>query len=87
MLSRNQRVLRNHAQRKRPLRNRCPGTITSPNAERIRVGMPVPVITRAQDSTRQVEMIQYPPQPELGEGDVTITDTTPAAREAFRAKR
>ena len=62
-------------------------TITSPNAERIRVGMPVPVITRAQDSTRQVEMIQYPPQPELGEGDVTITDTTPAAREAFRAKR
>lgn len=61
-------------------------TITSPNSERVRVGMAIPVETRQQDSTRQIEMIKYPPQPELGEGDVKIEDTTAAAREAFRVK-
>lgn len=54
--------------------------VTSPNEERVRVGMPIPVETRGQDGTRQTEMIQYPPQPELGEGDVSVTDTTPEAK-------
>jgi hypothetical protein len=60
--------------------------IISPNAERVRVGMPIPVETRQQDGTRQIEMIHYPPQPELGEGDVSITDTTSQAKAQLNIK-
>jgi hypothetical protein len=54
--------------------------IDSPNAERVRVGLPIPVETRELDGTKQVQQIKYPPQPELGEGQVKVEDTTAAAR-------
>ena len=57
--------------------------ITSPNSERVRVGLPVPVVTRDQSGTTQTEMVKYPPQPELGEGDVKVEDTTQQAKQAF----
>src|SRR5882724_1231506 len=46
--------------------------IDSPNKERVRVGIPIPVVTRGLDGTTQTRQIKYPPQPELGEGDVTL---------------
>lgn len=47
-------------------------TIASPNEERIRAGLPIPVERRQQDSSLVTENIVYPPQPELGDGDVTL---------------
>lgn len=58
--------------------------ITSPNAERLRHGLPVPVTTRGADGTTQQEMVKYPPQPELGPGEVAVTDTTKEVREAWK---
>jgi hypothetical protein len=58
--------------------------IKSPNEERLRHGLTLPVETRGQDGTVQTQQVKYPPQPELGPGDMTITDDTPAAREAWK---
>jgi hypothetical protein len=58
-------------------------TITSPNAERVREGLPVPVETRQQDGTRQVEKIVYPRPKDMGDGEVTIVDSTADAKAAF----
>jgi hypothetical protein len=58
--------------------------ITSPNAERLRHELPLPVTVRGQDGTVQTEMVKYPPQPDLGEGEVKITDTTCDVRAAWK---
>lgn len=58
--------------------------IDSPNAERLRHGLPLPVVTRGADGTVQTELVKYPPQPELGEGDVTVTDITPQVKQSWR---
>jgi len=58
--------------------------IYSPNEERLRHGLPLPVITRGPDGTTQTEQVKYPPQPELGAGDMTLTDTTKETREAWK---
>jgi hypothetical protein len=58
--------------------------ITSPNAERLRHGLTLPVETRQQDGTTQIEQVRYPPQPELGLGEVTLTDSTKETREAWK---
>lgn len=58
--------------------------IKSPNEERLRHGLTIPVETHGQDGTTQIEQVKYPPQPELGDGEMTITDTTKAAREAWK---
>jgi hypothetical protein len=56
--------------------------IDSPNVERIRLGIPVPVNVKQQDGTVSQELVTYPPQPELGDGQVQVTDSTEeAARE------
>lgn len=60
------------------------GKIDSPNAERLRHGLPLPVVTKGPDGTIQTEMVKYPPQPELGPGDVTLTDTSKEARAAWK---
>ena len=52
--------------------------IDSPNAERLRNGMPVPVERRQSDQTTVTEMIQYPPDETLGAGAVAI-DGVPVA--------
>ena len=62
--------------------------IDSPNAERLREGMSIPVQTKQQDGTTQMEQITYPKDsfPELGPGDVKITDVTEKTREAWPVK-
>jgi hypothetical protein len=59
--------------------------ITSPNAERLREGMPVPVQVKQQDGTIATEQISYPADafPELGPGDVHIEDKTHEAAAAW----
>ena len=47
-------------------------TIDSPNAERVRFGIPIPITKKGLDGTIQQEMVTYPPQPELGEGNVKL---------------
>jgi len=47
-------------------------TIDSPNAERVRVGIPIPITKKGLDGTIQQEMVTYPPQPELGDGNVKL---------------
>jgi len=59
--------------------------IKSPNAERLRHGLPVPVSVKGQDGTTQTEFIKYPPQPYLGEGEVAVTDVTKDAKSAWKA--
>jgi len=46
--------------------------IDSPNKERVRVGLSIPVVTKGLDGTIQTQQIKYPPQPELGEGNVKL---------------
>jgi hypothetical protein len=58
-------------------------SIQSPNVERVREGLPIPVEVRQQDGTKTVEEIVYPKQPDAGDGEVTIADTTGDARAAF----
>lgn len=58
--------------------------ITSPNEERLRHGLTLPVITRQPDGTTQTEQIKYPPQPELGAGQITQTDASAETREAWK---
>lgn len=64
-------------------------TITSGNAERLREGMPVPVIRAQKDGSKITERISYGSQPELGAGDVRERDISPAAlaAEAAEAER
>lgn len=50
--------------------------ITSPNEERLRHGMPIPIIREQQDGTRTQEMVKYPPQDDIGEAKIEITDVT-----------
>ena len=57
--------------------------IDSPNAERIRSGLPLSAEVRNLDGTRTTEEITYPEDPSLGEGDVRITDTSDAERQAY----
>lgn len=58
--------------------------ITSPNEERLRHGLTLPVQTRGADGTVQIEQVRYPPQPDLGPGDVALSDTTKSVREAWK---
>jgi len=53
-------------------------TMDNPNAERVRLGLPVPVETKQLDGTRQVEHIKYPEEmvEDLPPQQVTISDTT-----------
>jgi len=58
--------------------------VTSPNAERVREGLPVPVEVRQQDGTKTVENVVYPKQLGAGDGDVTVADSTNEAKTAWR---
>ena len=53
--------------------------VSSPNAERMRNQIPVPILRKQKDGTLINEEIPYPPQPELGRGEVTETDISPTA--------
>ena len=58
-------------------------SIDSPNAERLRNEIPVPVLVDNQDGSKRPETIKYPKDESLGEGDVSVTDVTRAARAEF----
>jgi hypothetical protein len=53
--------------------------IISPNAERLRVGLPVPVMVRQQDGTTDQQMVRYPRPDDAGDGDVTVEDASERA--------
>lgn len=61
--------------------------IDSPNAERLRESMPVPVLVKQQDGTTSTENISYPEGsfPELGPGEVMIRDATEMAKQQWAA--
>lgn len=62
--------------------------ISSPNAERLRVGLPIPVMTKDLDGTSQIKMVTYPPlKPEDTMEDVVIDDVTAAAMEEWKPNR
>lgn len=49
--------------------------IDSPNAERLRTGMPIPVDMRQTDGTTRTERIEYPPDATVG-SQAQVVDTT-----------
>jgi hypothetical protein len=63
---------------------RVTGSFDSPNAERLRHGIPIPVRSPQQDGTVTTELVKYPPNPELGEGDIKVSDVSPEVREAWK---
>lgn len=54
--------------------------ITSPNAERVRAGIGVPVQRRQQDGSLIEETVKYPPDPTFGEGNIGLEDVSAATR-------
>lgn len=60
--------------------------VDSPNAERLRAGLPVPIERRQADSTVVTEMVKYPPDESLGEGAVQMTDPDAPAESAEEMK-
>lgn len=61
-------------------------TVASPNAERLRNGMPVPVHVKQQDGTTILDHIKYPEGafPDLPAGEVMLRDATEAARAQYK---
>jgi hypothetical protein len=59
-------------------------TITSPNAERVRNGMPITLDVKQPDGTVSQQHVSYPKDESLGEGDVKIEDVTPATKSRWR---
>jgi len=52
-------------------------SMDNPNAERVRLGLPVPVETKQLDGTKQIEHIMYPSDMEgIPEQQVEVKDTT-----------
>jgi hypothetical protein len=59
--------------------------ITSPNAERLREGMAIPVLVKGQDGTTTTESISYPEGsfPDLPAGEIMIRDSTEMAKQQW----
>jgi len=51
-------------------------TFDSPNEERLRAGMPIPVRSKELDGTVVTKMVSYPADETLGEGKVTTKDVS-----------
>lgn len=66
-----------------PAGTRLDRLITSPNSERIRNGMPIPVEVKDHDGTTRTEQMIYPPDETLGDGDVKTEDVTQETREKW----
>jgi hypothetical protein len=62
--------------------------ITSPNLERLRMGLPIPVLQKQPDGTVTTEHITYPKDNDLvtsiGAGQVRITDISEETRVAWK---
>lgn len=59
-------------------------SIDSPNAERLRHGLPVPIDVKQRDGTTSQESVTYPKDESLGDGAQVITDVTPIAKAAWK---
>lgn len=59
-------------------------SIDSPNAERLRAGLPVHLDVKQPDGTVSQQQVTYPKDPTLGDGGLTIADATPKARAAWK---
>lgn len=57
--------------------------ITSPNAERVARGMPIPVLVEQPDRTRTTEFVTYPREAAGDVPDATFEDKTREARQAW----
>jgi hypothetical protein len=53
--------------------------ISSPNAERLRANLPIPVAVLQQDGTTIINMVRYPANANVDPGDIVIDDVTEAA--------
>lgn len=57
----------------------------NPNAERVRLGLKVPVETKQLDGTRQIEHILYPSDmPDVPPPQITVEDTTAKAKKEYK---
>jgi hypothetical protein len=64
--------------------DRASRDITSPNQERLRAGLPVPVDVRQQDNTRVTEYIKYPrPDTIMEDTGLIIEDVTKGAADSL----
>lgn len=54
--------------------------ITSPNVERVRLGIPVPVLVEQQDGTKTTERIKYPASDASDDDGLRVVDETEARR-------
>jgi hypothetical protein len=54
--------------------------IASPNVERVRLGIPVPVLVEQQDGTKTVERVKYPPEQAPVDDGMRVVDETEARR-------
>lgn len=62
-------------------------SIESPNAERLRTGLPITLDVKQQDGTVSQQQVSYPVDPTLeGASEAVITDTFEAARAGWRAR-
>lgn len=61
-------------------------TVTSPNQERIRAGMPVPVAVRQHDGTTTIEHVNYPKDVAEIKDNLVIDDVTKVAVEDWKKK-
>ena len=59
-------------------------SIDSPNAERLRHALPVPVDVKQHDGTVSQESVTYPKDESLGDGALTVKNVTPLARAAWK---
>lgn len=57
--------------------------VDSPNQERLRLGLPIPVDVRQADRTIVTEQVRYPKDESLGEGNVQEQDVTKETRSAW----
>jgi hypothetical protein len=61
--------------------------VDSPNVERIRIGEPIPVSVKQMDGTVSTQHIQYPKDPDAGDGNVAVRDVTDEALVDWKVKQ
>jgi hypothetical protein len=61
--------------------------VDSPNVERIRIGEPIPVSVKQMDGTVSTQHIQYPKDPDAGDGNVTVREVTDEALADWKVKQ
>lgn len=60
--------------------------ISSPNSERLRTGLPIPVLRREQDGSTIQALVKYPAPDDGDPGDVAIEDTSAELADEWRRR-